>query len=147
MKSKFWRIYLVYVVAILALLAALHFYVKGIMVRYENQDPVKYVGELLQNASEKDGSLGEFLEKRQQLQSLMQSENPDPGALKRLSDEMDEAQERLQMMDDIVALTEARNEFNDLIGQVNQVLQFIVTGNMEPPSGCTGSCASCSGCH
>ena len=63
MKSKFWRIYLVYVVAILALLAALHFYVKGIMVRYENQDPVKYVGELLQNASEKDGSLGEFLEK------------------------------------------------------------------------------------
>ncbi len=92
-------------------------------------------------------TMGEFLEKRQQLQSLMQSENPDPGALKRLSDEMDEAQERLQMMDDIVALTEARNEFNDLIGQVNQVLQFIVTGNMEPPSGCTGSCASCSGCH
>ena len=63
MKSKFWRIYLVYVAVILALLAALHFYVKGIMVRYENQDPVKYVGELLQNASEKDGGLGEFLEK------------------------------------------------------------------------------------
>ena len=92
-------------------------------------------------------TMGEYLEKRQQLQAMMQSDNPDPGALKRLSDEMDEAQERLQMMDDIVALTEARNAFNDLIGQVNQVLQFIVTGNMEPSSGCTGSCATCQGCH
>lgn len=91
--------------------------------------------------------MGEYLEKRQQLQDLMQSENPDPGALKRLSDEMDAAQERLQMMDDIAALTAARNDFNDLIGQVNQVLQFIVTGNMEQPSGCTGSCATCPGCH
>ena len=91
--------------------------------------------------------MGEYLEKRQQLQDLMQSENPDPGALKRLSDEMDAAQERLQMMDDIAALTAARNDFNDLIGQVNQVLQFIVTGNMEQPSGCTGSCSTCPGCH
>ena len=60
---------------------------------------------------------------------------------------MDEAQQRLQMIDDILALNEARSEFDGLIGQVNQVLQFIVTGNMEQPSGCTGSCATCSGCH
>jgi len=92
-------------------------------------------------------TMGSFLEKRQQLQEMMQSENPDPGALKRISDEMDEAQERLQMMDDIVALTDARNAFNALIGQINQVLQFIVTGEMQEPSGCSGSCASCPGCH
>lgn len=92
-------------------------------------------------------TMGEFLEKRQALQALMQSENPDPGALKRLSDEMDAAQERLQLIDDILALNEARNAFNSLIGQINQVLQFIVTGEMEPPSGCSGSCATCSGCH
>ena len=92
-------------------------------------------------------AMGDFLEKRQQLQGLMQSENPDPGAMKRISDEMDAAQERLQMMDDIVALTEARNEFNALIGQINQVLQFIVTGEMQQPEGCSGSCASCPGCH
>ena len=92
-------------------------------------------------------AMGDFLEKRQQLQGLMQSENPDPGAMKRISDEMDAAQERLQMMDDIVALTEARNEFNALIGQINQVLQFVVTGEMQQPEGCSGSCASCPGCH
>lgn len=92
--------------------------------------------------------MSSFLEKRSQLQQLMHDGNPDPGALKRLSDEMDADQERLQMMDDIIALTEARSEFTGLINQVNQVLQFIVTGRMDDPNGgCSGSCDSCSGCH
>lgn len=92
-------------------------------------------------------AMSAYLEKRTELQEMVQGENPDPVALKRLSDEMDEAQQRLQMMDDIVALNAARDEFNSLIAQINQVLQFIVTGNMEQPSGCTGSCSTCSGCH
>ena len=97
--------------------------------------------------AEAAAAMTEYLEKRTELQAMVQGENPDPGALKRLSDEMDEAQQRLQMIDDILALNEARSEFDGLIGQVNQVLQFIVTGNMEQPSGCTGSCATCPGCH
>ena len=92
-------------------------------------------------------TMARFLEKRQALQALMQSENPDPGAMKRLSDEMDEAQARMQMIDDIIALTQARNEFNGLINQINQVLQFIVTGRMDEPEVCSGSCDTCSGCH
>ena len=100
----------------------------------------------MQNA-EAAAAMSEYLEKRSDIQAMMQTDNPDPGALKRLSDEMDEAQQRLQMIDDILALNEARSEFDGLIGQVNQVLQFIVTGNMEQPSGCTGSCATCPGCH
>ena len=91
--------------------------------------------------------MGEFLEKRGELQSMMQSENPDPGAMKRISEEMDGLQDRLQMVDDIVALNDARNEFNSLIGQINQVLQFIVTGNMTPPTDCSGNCSACAGCH
>ena len=95
---------------------------------------------------EASSTMAEFLEKRTELQAMMQSENPDPGAMKRLSEEMDGIQDRLQMIDDIVALTEARNEFNSLIGQINQVLQFIVTGRMEESS-CGGDCGSCGGCH
>ena len=92
--------------------------------------------------------MASFLEKRTQIQQMMQEGNPDPGAMKRLSDEMDEVQQKLQMVDDIVTLTSARAEFNGLIGQINQVLQFIVTGRMtDEEGGCTGSCDSCSGCH
>ena len=87
-----------------------------------------------------------YLEKRGQIQEMMELENPDPGAMKRLSDEMDEIQEKLQMIDDIAELTAARSEFNGLIGQINQVLQFIVTGRMEE-AGCSGSCDTCKGCQ
>ena len=92
--------------------------------------------------------MASYLEKRGQIQEMMEVENPDPGAMKRLSEEMDAIQEQLHMVDDIVELTSARAEFNGLIGQINQVLQFIVTGRMtDEEGGCTGSCNSCSGCH
>lgn len=90
--------------------------------------------------------MGEMLERRASIQEMMQQTNPDPGALKRLSDEMDDIQTRLQMMDDIVALTQARGEFNGLINQVNQVLQFIVTGKMDSDD-CASDCSACAGCH
>ena len=90
--------------------------------------------------------MGEMLERRASIQEMMQQTNPDPGALKRLSDEMDDIQSRLQMMDDIVSLTQARGEFNGLINQVNQVLQFIVTGKMDSDD-CAGDCSACAGCH
>lgn len=88
-----------------------------------------------------------YLEKRSHIQEAMEEENPDPAMMKRLSDEMDEIQEKLQLVDDIANLTAARAEFNGLIGQINQVLQFIVTGRMDDGSECTGSCDSCKGCH
>lgn len=92
--------------------------------------------------------MAQYLEKRGQIQEMMEVENPDPAVMQRLSNEMDEIQEKLQMIDDIVELTAARGEFNALIGQINQVLQFIVTGRMtDEEGGCTGSCNSCSGCH
>jgi len=90
--------------------------------------------------------MSNLLEKRGAIQGMMQKENPDPAALKRLSDEMDEIQEKLQMMDDIVELTQARGEFTGLINQINQVLQFIVTGRMDDGE-CGGDCSSCGGCH
>ena len=91
-------------------------------------------------------TMAAFLEKRTELQSMMQSDNPDPVAMKRLSDEMDDLQDRLQMIDEVVALNDARNAFNSLISQINQVLQFIVTGRMDE-TGCSGDCGTCGGCH
>lgn len=94
-------------------------------------------------------TMGQYLEKRQQIEQLLAKESPDPELLKHLSGEMDELQEHLQMIEDIQALTEARGQFSGLIDQVNKVLKFIITGEMEEEeSGCTGSCDSCGGnCH
>lgn len=94
-------------------------------------------------------TMGEYLEKKQQVEKLLVNEQPDTLTLKRLSDEMDQLQDQLKDIDDIVALTQARQDFGSLIDQVNQVLKFIVTGEMdEDEGGCSGSCADCGGgCH
>lgn len=94
-------------------------------------------------------TMGRYMELRGQLQEMLSTPDPDSAKMKELSDEMDAAHEQLQQIDDVMALTRAREDFNNLIGQVNQVLQFIVTGKLdEPDGGCTGSCASCGGsCH
>lgn len=91
-------------------------------------------------------TMARYMELRSTLQEMLSHPEPDSVKMKELSDEMDNVHEQLQNIDDIVALTKAREDFNNLIGQVNQVLQFIVTGKLdEPEGGCTGSCATCGG--
>ncbi len=95
-------------------------------------------------------TMGKYIEMRGQLQEMMSQPDPDSVKMKSLSNEMDAVQQRLKSIDDVVKLTEAREAFNNLIGQVNQVLQFIVTGQMNDSdsSSCAGGCASCGGnCH
>ena len=91
-------------------------------------------------------TMSRYMELRGQLQEMLSQPDPDSNRMKELSDEMDATHERLQQIEDIVALTKAREDFNNLIGQVNQVLQFIVTGKLDAPEGgCTGSCSTCGG--
>jgi cell fate (sporulation/competence/biofilm development) regulator YlbF (YheA/YmcA/DUF963 family) len=94
------------------------------------------------------GTMSKYIEVRGQLQEIMSQKDPDAGKMAALSEEMESLQTKLRSIDDILNLTAAREAFNALIGQVNQVLQFIVTGNMEEESAsCGGGCASCGGCR
>ena len=98
--------------------------------------------------AEAAAAMSQYMEARQKIEALLEKDNPDPEALKKLSAEMDQTQERLSLIDDVQALTEARENFSNLIEQVNQVLKFIITGQMtEPKSGCGGGCSGgCGGC-
>jgi hypothetical protein len=67
--------------------------------------------------------------------------------LKAISDELDALKEKLNLIGDIQALTHARTQFTDLIEEVNQVLRFIVTGDMNTnEESCAGDCGGCSAC-
>ena len=66
-------------------------------------------------------TMGQYLEKRTQIQTMLSEENPDPVAMKTLSDEMDQLQERLNMIDDIVELNMSIRISN--IDQMKQVLR------------------------
>ena len=96
-------------------------------------------------------TMGQYLERKGQIEKLLTEESPDAQTLRQLSDEMDSLQERLGMIDDIQKLTEARAAFSGLIDQVNSALKFIITGKVdneetEEAHECAGSCHSCSGC-
>ena len=92
-------------------------------------------------------AMGQYMEARQKIETLLEAENPEPEQLKKLSAEMDAHQQRLSLIEDVQSLTEARENFSNLIEQVNQVLKFIITGQLaESKSSCSGSCGSCGGC-
>lgn len=92
-------------------------------------------------------TMAEYMEKKQLIESLLLQENPDLDQLKVLSDDLDALKEKLTLIGDVQALTEARDEFSNLIEEVNKVLRFIVTGDMGASDDeCSGGCDSCKGC-
>ncbi len=96
------------------------------------------------------GLMAQYLERKEQMEDLMRAETPEPARIAALGAEMEDIQKRIRETPDIQALTLAREKFDGLINQVNSVLRFIITGQMddpEPEGGCTGSCATCRGCH
>ena len=64
-----------------------------------------------------------------------------------VGDEAVAAQQTLNAMPAVDAMTTARQNFSELMNQVNHVLEFMITGEVEQSGGCTGNCASCGGCH
>ena len=102
------------------------------------------------------GIMAQYIEKQNELEAvMMKGDAADVAEMQNLSDEMEALQKRLNAVEDIVRLTASRTAFTNMMNQVNEVLRFIITGemNMEEncesagSSSCTGSCATCRGCH
>ena len=99
-------------------------------------------------------AMAEYLEKRHEIETLLESKHPAPERLRELSEEIDLAQQKMRMVPDVVAMSEARENFSELINQVNKVLRFMITGDtgeseestQSEEGGCTGSCSTCGGC-
>ncbi len=100
--------------------------------------------------------MAQYIEKQNELEAvMMKGDAADVNEMQNISDEMEALQNRINAVADIARLTAARNAFTNLINQVNEVLRFTITGEMNldeecddaGSSGCTGSCATCRGCH
>lgn len=104
--------------------------------------------------AEAAAAMAEYLEKRHEIETLLESKHPAPERLRELSEEIDLAQQKMKMVPDVVAMSEARENFSELINQVNKVLRFMITGDtgeveesaQSGEGGCTGSCSTCGGC-
>ena len=73
---------------------------------------------------------------------MMQTPDPDQAAIAAEADRLRNMQAELIEMPSIKAMNDAQTEFSNLLTQVNQVLRFIITGQVDD-GGCGGNCAAC----
>ncbi len=88
--------------------------------------------------------VAEFNALQQEVQTLMQTPDPDQALIAQKANDLRNMQASLTEMPSIQAMNEAQTEFSKLLTQVNQVLRFIITGQVDE-GGCGGSCESCGG--
>ena len=91
-------------------------------------------------------AIADFVEKRQKVESLLAEGNMDHTALAEASKAMEDAEKKVNEQPKVRAMQEARGEFTQMMNNVNQILRFIITGETEDNSGCSGSCESGGGC-
>ena len=88
--------------------------------------------------------VAEFNVLQQNVQNMMQTPDPDQAAIAAEADRLRNMQAELIEMPSVKAMNDAQTEFSNLLGQVNQVLRFIITGQVDD-GGCGGNCSSCGG--
>ena len=96
-------------------------------------------------------ALGEMIEKRNRVESILASADMDPNELAEASREMEEAERRMDANEKIIELKEKRKDFQTMMDNVNRILRLVITGQTEDEnggsSGCSGNCSGCSGCR
>ena len=107
--------------------------------------------QLCEKAAESDPAaaeaMGRYMELHAAVNQEMGNEEPDAEKIARLGREMDELQQALNALPAVEEMTAARQRFSGLMDQVNKILEFIITGDVQEGGGCSGNCGYCGGCH
>ena len=107
--------------------------------------------QMCEKAAESDPAaaeaMGRYMELHAAINQEMGNEEPDAEKIARLGREMDEIQQTLSALPAVEEMTAARQRFSGLMDQVNKILEFIITGDVQEGGGCSGNCSSCGGCH
>lgn len=90
--------------------------------------------------------VADFVEKRNAFEALMRNEGAAREDFAAAGKAFSDAQSALDENELVQQMREAQQKYNDLMENVNRILRLVVTGETEE-GGCSGNCASCSGCH
>ena len=103
--------------------------------------------------TELQNKIGEFNMLRMNLSNEMQKENKDADKMTSLDNDIKALYDEIMAMPTMVAYNDAKAGLDDMLGSVNYIISMSANGE-DPmtcpdhaPSGCSGSCASCGGCH
>ncbi len=96
-------------------------------------------------------AIGEFNLKRMAINNEATKDDRNEETIKRLNEELRAAYEQIMKNEHMIAYTNAKAEFDQIIQKVTGMLSLIADGEdpetVEVPENCGGNCASCAGCH
>lgn len=95
------------------------------------------------------GLIEEYSQCRDQVESLLAQNDLDHDALAKAGEKLKDVEERIGENTLIQTMRVTNAAFTGMMQQVNKIIKYVVTGEMDEASGgCSGSCASCgSGCQ
>lgn len=97
--------------------------------------------------------IGDFNQLRSQLSVEMQKPDKDGEKMTTLDTQIRELYDEIMAMPKMIAFNEAKEVMDKLLGSVNYIISMAANGEdpmtcpEEAPHSCSGSCASCGGCH
>ncbi|MBE6776797.1 MAG: YlbF family regulator [Ruminococcaceae bacterium] len=103
------------------------------------------------NDEELQNAIGNFNVKRMELEKAAGEENKDEEKIKTLNEELRTIYGEIMASAPMVEYNTAKAHLDQMMNEVNIVLSKSLDGEdpetLTVESGCTGSCASCGGCH
>ena len=107
--------------------------------------------------NDKDESLqkliADFNEKRMELSAEMAKPDKDTERLQKLDSEIKSLYADIMRNENMTAFNKAKEDMDNLLSQVNFIITASANGEdpetcpTEMPHSCSGSCATCGGCH
>ena len=103
------------------------------------------------NDTDLQNAIGNFNIKRMELEKAVSEENKDEEKVKTLNEELRKAYGEIMSSKSMVEYNTAKALLDQLMNEVNTILAKTLDGEdpatCEVSDGCTGSCATCGGCH
>lgn len=87
----------------------------------------------------------EFNLHRMTMMTLSEAEEPDQSRIAEVEERIKGVYAEIMSNEKMKAMQETGKAVEELLGQVNGVLSFYVTG--EEPNSCSHDCSTCGGCH
>ncbi|MCR5015256.1 MAG: YlbF family regulator [Ruminococcus sp.] len=116
----------------------------------------RYIAYMLaKQANDEDKALQEqidsFEKMRYDLSMEMTKENKDTDKIKELDDNIKATYNKIMSNKNMIVFAAAQKSLESLVGNIQEIITMSANGEdpatCEPSTGCTGSCATCGGCH
>ncbi|MBR4361636.1 MAG: YlbF family regulator [Ruminococcus sp.] len=120
------------------------------------QNDDRYIAyNLAKQVNDEDKELQEqidsFEKMRYDLSMELTKENKDTEKVKELDENIKETYNKIMSNKNMIVFSAAQKSLELLVNNIQQIITLSANGedpaSCEPSSGCTGSCATCGGCH